>query len=351
MPSVSGGVSWVRPYLLACLLLLAACAPRLQPSGDWSGAVHAPPALLAAESWRAADGRVLPLRRWAPEMPPRAVVIALHGFNDYGNAFADPAVFWAARNGIITYAPDQRGFGAAPFTGLWPGAAVLADDLLQLTQLLRQQHPGLPVYWLGESMGGAVALAALRHLDAASRPDGVALSAPAVWGRVSMPLSYRVALGLVSYSTPWLTLTGRGLGIQASDNIPMLRRLGADPLVIKRTRADAIHGLVGLMDMAAAAPGRLGNTPPPLLILYGLRDEVIPKPPVERFVAALDGRARVALYDTGWHMLLRDLQAEKVWRDLAVWMNDTSAALPSGAETRQRPLFSNDGKIAVGGRK
>ena len=328
---------------------MAACAPRLQPSGDWSGAQHAPAAMLVAEAWRAEDGRQMPLRRWLPDAMPRAVVIALHGFNDYGNAFADPAAYWAQQAGIATYAPDQRGFGASPYTGLWPGADVLADDLLQLTRLLRQRHPGLPIYWLGESMGGAVALAALsRSQEITAGPDGVMLSAPAVWGRASMPLSYRAALTLVSYSLPWMSFTGRGLGIQASDNIPMLRRLGADPLVIKRTRADAIHGLVGLMDMAAASPGRLGKNPPPLLVLYGLRDEVIPKPPVERFVASLDtaaqdGQARVALYDTGWHMLLRDLQAAKVWRDLAVWMQDTAAALPSGAETRQRPLFAGSG--------
>lgn len=360
-------VNSLRFCLFACFLLLGvatlgACAPRLQPIGEaqssleGQGSMAAPTALLPQQSWRTEDGRVLPLRQWPAEGQPRAVVIALHGFNDYGNAFADPAAYWAKHDGIITYAPDQRGFGASPYTGLWPGADVLAGDLLQLTRLLRQRHPGLPVYWLGESMGGAVALVALGHtgherVDAADRPDGVMLSAPAVWGRASMPLSYRVALALTSYTVPWMTFSGRGLGIQASDNIPMLRRLGADPLVIKRTRADAIHGLVGLMDKAAASPGNLGDKPPPLLVLYGLRDEVIPKPPVERFVAALGGHARVALYANGWHMLLRDLEADKVWRDLAVWMKDTAAALPSGAETARRPLFVGPASAADGGKQ
>ncbi len=38
-----------------------------------------------------------------------------------------------------------------------------------------------------------------------------------------------------------------------SDNIEMLRALGKDPLVIKRTRIDALKGLVDLMSNAETA--------------------------------------------------------------------------------------------------
>src|SRR5690606_40687999 len=33
------------------------------------------------------DGYELPLEHWLPEAEPQAVVLALHGFNDYRNAF------------------------------------------------------------------------------------------------------------------------------------------------------------------------------------------------------------------------------------------------------------------------
>ena len=45
----------------------------------------------------AADGASLPLRRWLPRGEVKAVVLALHGFNDYSNAFAMPAALWAQR--------------------------------------------------------------------------------------------------------------------------------------------------------------------------------------------------------------------------------------------------------------
>jgi hypothetical protein len=41
---------------------------------------------------------------------------------------------------------------------------------------------------------------------------------------------------------------------------------------------------------------------------------------------------RVAYYKNGWHMLLRDLQAENVWVDVAAWISDHRAALPSQAD-------------------
>ena len=59
----------------------------------------------------------------------------------------------------------------------------------------------------------------------------------------------------------------------ASDNLEMLRALGADPLFIKGTRVDAIAGLVQLMDTAYAAADAL---PGPLLVLVGEHDEIVP---------------------------------------------------------------------------
>ena len=121
----------------------------------------------------------------APSLIWRAVILALHGFNDYSNAFEDPGDAWATR-GIATYAYDQRGFGAAPERGLWPGRAALAADAATASQMLRRLYPGVPLYLLGDSMGGAVAVVAMTGESGTPVPDvdGVILTAPAVWGRV-----------------------------------------------------------------------------------------------------------------------------------------------------------------------
>jgi len=324
-PDRTGRRRWAA---LCCLVLgfaAGACAPRLQITGPMTGEAH-----IDGDALVARDGARLPLRQWGPKaQKPWAVLVALHGFNDYSNAFDAAARHWA-KKGVVTYAMDQRGFGRAAHTGLWAGIDAMVADLRVLATAVRKRHPGLPLHVLGDSMGGAVAMVALaRHPGDAI--DGAVLAAPAVWGRRHLGAIKRGALWLAAHSLPWLTLTPEGLDIKASDNVAMLRKLGKDKLIIKKTRIDAIWGLVNLMDAAFAAADRIEA---PLLLLYGAKDEVIPKQPTRAVLAKVmaKGKARAAYYGDGYHMLLRDLRADAVLGDVLAWIRDHRAALPSGAE-------------------
>lgn len=334
---------------LAAALLLAGCAPD---AGSEIRFAAAPPPPAAAEAtvaphfsdgfFVAEDGVRLPLRRWLPAGGTKAVILALHGFGDYSRAFAIPAPLWATR-GIATYAFDQRGFGGAPRHGLWAGETRLGIDAIEASRILRQLYPGRPLYLLGESMGGAIAILAmtgtLRGAAAAgapppvAAPDGLVLSAPALWGRATMALVPRLALFTAARLFPDMVLTGQDLHIMASDNIPMLRALGRDPLVLKAARVDTVYGLVNLMDDALAAAPRLTT---PTLLMYGAHDEIVPRAPIADFVAQLPqgpgDRDRLAYYRRGYHMLLRDLEGAAVAIDVASWILDRAAPLPSHAD-------------------
>lgn len=320
--------------VILALSLIAGCAPRTEPAGP---AITAP--RLADDHFIAADGAKLPVRYWPSTAPERAVIIGLHGFNDYSNAFDAPAAFWSAQ-GIATYAYDQRGFGAAPHPGIWAGTDTMTMDLGSVVTTVRARHPGRPVYLVGVSMGGAVALAAV---TGAKPPavDGAVLVAPAVWGRRNLTMVSRSLLWMLSNSMPWLTLTGQGLQIKPSDNTEMLRALGRDKKVIKETRVDAIKGLVDLMDDAFAATAHINL---PVLFLYGERDEVVPKKATFDALKQIpeSSMVRTALYPNGYHMLLRDLQAGQVLKDIATWVGDPTAPLPSGAERDLRTLLAAD---------
>ncbi len=269
------------------------------------------------------DGTRLGLSHWDSPMP-KAVVVALHGMNDYSNAFAMPAPWWAAR-GISTYAYDQRGFGRSPQRGIWPGSNLMRRDLADFVDVVRLRHPNVPVFVLGESMGGAVAMTAFAS-DMPPKADGLILIAPAVWGRDTMPLVYRLVLWTSAHTFRGASFTGSGFQIMASDNIEMLRANGRDPLFIKSARTDAIFGLVSLMHEAYEAAPRLDGKP--LLYLYGGNDQVVPKRPTQAVMDGLGKQAKVTTYATGYHMLLRDLNAEPRWADVAAWIEENARRDP-----------------------
>jgi acylglycerol lipase len=313
----------VRPWPAIFLLLLAGCAPDFASSGD----ARITP-VIGDEVLVARDGAQLPLRRWEADGKPRTVIVALHGMSDYSNAFDMPGKVWA-KLGITTIAYDQRGFGRNENPGLWAGADTMRADLNDAVAAARIRYPGVPVYALGESMGGAVVLTSL----AAGNPsradasilsaDGVVLVAPAVWSRGDMPILYRTALFLGAHLLPGMILSnsaaGRVVKITPSDNIPMLIALGKDPLFQKRTRTATLYGLVDLMDEARAAPDKI-KAAPPILFLYGANDQIIPAKPTEAVIAGLGTRATVRKYEHGYHMMLRDLEGEAVDKDVADWI-------------------------------
>jgi len=285
------------------------------------------------------DAVKLPLKKWQPSpQKTKYVIIAVHGFNDYSNFFQQ-AGDYLRQHQIVSYAYDQRGFGATPNRGLWAGVDTYINDLICFTQQIKSMYPVLPLYLLGESMGAAIVMSTITH-SKKMPVEGIILAAPAVWSRQTMPWYQNALLWTLSHTTPWLSLTGKNLEIQASDNIKMLRELGQDPLVIRETRVESIYGLVNLMDRAFSSSHLISTNS---LFLYGEKDEVIPKEPTYQFLKALSKKEKfsykIALYENGYHMLLRDLQARTVWRDIEAWVNSASTPLLSGADIRAPGLL------------
>lgn len=324
----------LKKSALLLLCILTACTPMIHSPGLKNSTAHLTDNLYSTE-----DGASLPLRQWLPKTEAKAVLIALHGFNDYSNFFDTPGTYFSVQ-GIACFAYDQRGFGAAPKRGSWAGISAYTDDLRGLVHLIKQRYPHQPLYLLGESMGGAVIITAM---GAASMPevDGVILVAPALWARQTMPWYQTSLLWTLAHTFPRLALSGDGVGVKASDNIEMLRALGRDPMIIKKTRVETIYGLTNLMDAAFNGANQLsGNT----LILYGENDEIIPKKPtydfLKRFLSNDGDRKTVAFYQQGYHMLLRDLQAHIPWADILAWITPNSTKLPSGADHRARAVLN-----------
>jgi alpha-beta hydrolase superfamily lysophospholipase len=304
---------------LAGLAGLAGCgmAPPLA-----SVAPAAPPALTVA----GAEGP-LPLSRWPAAGEPVAVILGVHGFGFLGEtAFRIAGPYWAAR-GVEVYAYDQRGFGRNPDRGDWPGEDALIADLAAVARAVRALHPRLPLFVVGHSMGGGVALAAAgegRLPEAA----GIVALAPAVWGADTLPLPYRAAAWLAAGLLPEQRWSGEGVvAIRPTDNLRVLRAVAGDPLHIGHPSSRETLGLIRLMDRAIGSLPQLGQ---PVLIVAGAKDEVVPEAPIRAAWEAVRGPKTFARAEQGWHMLLHDLQAWRVFDLVLGWIAETAAAARPG---------------------
>ncbi|HYE47109.1 MAG TPA: alpha/beta fold hydrolase [Caulobacter sp.] len=328
---------------LLLVLTLTACSSMrfqepLQPPAGFTGP------RLEADRVVSFDGARLGLSTWQAEGQPWAVVVAVHGMNDYGNAFHIAGRYWASQ-GVTTYAYDQRGFGRSPKRGIWAGEDLMEEDLRTVVALARQRHPSAIIAVVGESMGGSVAVTAFAS-DRPPAADRLVLLSPGVWGWKSQPLPNKTLLWLAAnftaakvYTPPrWVTDK-----ITPTDNREELIAMGRDRLMIWGARSDALYGLVRLMGRAADA---VGEDDVPTFYLYGANDQIIPKKAALKAAKGLTPTDRSALYERGYHLLTRDRQGRVVMDDVLAFIRDPAAPLPSGAP----PIPGTEPKPAEGRR-
>ena len=311
--------------VLLAALAMASCAPHVQTAMPVPAAFSGPSIIEDGQGlgqFVVQDGARLPFRRWSPQGEPKAVVIALHGFNDHSSSWRMAGPWWAER-GIEVWAYDQRGFGGAPNKGIWTDPELSRNDLRTVTALVRAQRPDSQIAIMGESMGGALGISAFAS-DNPPQADRLILLAPAVWGWSSQ--------GGLNSAALWVG--GRLFGsrrieppafavrnIRASDNVVELVRNGRDPRFILATRIDSLHGLVSLMEEGSQG---LGYVRVPTLLAYGAHDVIVPRQAMRRALERAGTRDGfvTAYYPDGWHILNRDMAAERVFADVEAWLAD-----------------------------
>lgn len=318
-----------RSLAIGCIAHLTACsvsAPQATATAMPDKIVHASAPPATSTIFKLPSGQTLSARVWASSQP-RHIVLGVHGFNDYSKAFEPLAQHLVTELQATVYAYDQRGFGANQQPGIWPGTDALLADLRHIATQLRERYHGLPFTVVGESMGGAVVLVAASEAPGLAA-DQLILKAPAVWGANSMPWFQRLSLYTMNLVAPDMSFTGRGLpslGIRPTDDPEVSRDLSHDPLFIKATRVGSLAGVTGLMGRAQTQ-----TTLPPqrTLVLYGLRDRIIPPQPVCDWFTHLNkaaqqlGKTDVIVYPEGWHLLTRQLRTREPLHDMALWLKN-----------------------------
>ncbi|MHA2006332.1 MAG: alpha/beta fold hydrolase [Promethearchaeota archaeon] len=114
------------------------------------------------------DGIEIFVYKWEPETAPKAAVQIIHGLAEHAKRYNRVAEV-LCNEGYICYANDARGHGmtAGDLTEatLEGNAGVLGpngwngvvNDVYELSQIIKKEHPGLPLFLIGHSWGAFTA--------------------------------------------------------------------------------------------------------------------------------------------------------------------------------------------------
>jgi alpha-beta hydrolase superfamily lysophospholipase len=253
---------------------------------------------------------------WSPEEKPRALVVIVHGAAEHSDRYhhvADALV----DDGFAAYALDHRGHGRSS----GPRALIerldyAVADVDQLVVQAIEEYPETPVFMLGHSMGGTIALHyAVQHQD---RLSGLILSG--VLAATEAPASLRAAGRVLSAVTPRLGL------------IPIdARMVSRNPGVVSAYMSDSFvfHGKLPARTAAqlASAIDDLPKAVPaitvPSLILYGTEDGICP-PEGSAMVADRIGSVEttVKAYEGLYHEILNEPERDAVLADICGWIDE-----------------------------
>jgi alpha-beta hydrolase superfamily lysophospholipase/thiol-disulfide isomerase/thioredoxin len=164
-----------------------------------------------------------------PNVKPWAAMLCVHGLGLASDAYTGFGKHMAAL-GVATYAIDVRGFGS------WMRAKgheqvdfkACLSDVAGALKAIRRANPDIPVFLLGESMGGAVALQA-----AALYPDlidGLISAVPAGERFKQKRTDLKVALQILSAGPNKEFPIGKEIVNQATNNPELAERWENDPL-------------------------------------------------------------------------------------------------------------------------
>ncbi|MDQ3761096.1 MAG: lysophospholipase [Actinomycetota bacterium] len=282
-----------------------------------------------------APGRSAYWQAWLPRDRTRAVVIIVHGIHEHSARYAHVGIRLAAA-GFGVYAADYRGHGRSDGRRAnIERMAQVVDDLGSFVRFASERHPDLPVFMVGHSVGGLIALhyaTEPRGTEPGTSLAGLVVSGPAVEVMVGSALQRRLAR-VLSALVPNLGVATVDADEKISRDPEVVRAYREDPLVYHgklkaRTGAEILGTMEGL-------PARLPRLSVPLLLLHGTHDQI----------CALTGSAMVhdrasspdktlRRYQGLYHEVFNEPEREQILTDLLSWLEQhlpTSRPAPHSA--------------------
>jgi alpha-beta hydrolase superfamily lysophospholipase len=260
-------------------------------------------------------GTRLYYQRWRPEQQAKATLAVVHGFNEYSGRYGN-VVDWFVPRGYAVHAFDHRGHGRSQGQrGAIEYFAQVREDVQAFLALVRQEEPVLPLFLLGHSYGGLVALNYVLH-----QPDGlvgVIASGPLLSQPGISPIRIQ-ASKLLAKVWPDLSV---GVGLDAtalSRDKAVVEAYVNDPLVHGKGTPRTGIELMAAMDWTQAHAADLTL---PCLIVHGGADRICPTEASQRFFenVTFADKERIE-YEGYYHELFNEVGKEQVLADVEAWL-------------------------------
>ncbi|MBV9161148.1 MAG: lysophospholipase [Pseudonocardiales bacterium] len=279
-----------------------------------------------------APGRFAYWQAWLPRDPGRAVVVIVHGLHEHSARYTHVGARLAAA-GFAVYAADHRGHGRSDGRRAnIERMTLIVEDLSSFVRFAVERHPGLPVFMVGHSLGGLIALHYATE-PGATEPgatesgatesgallDGLVVSGPAVEVLAGSALQRRLAR-VLSALVPNLGVVAIDTDQKISRDPEVVRAYRTDPLVYRgkvkaRTGAEMLATMEGL-------PARLPRLSTPLLLLHGTDDRICApagSAMVHDAVSSPDKTLR--RYQGLYHEVFNEPERDQILTDLLSWLN------------------------------
>ncbi|HUF97095.1 MAG TPA: lysophospholipase [Ilumatobacter sp.] len=270
------------------------------------------------------DGLTLYRQWWLPANDATAVVMVFHGLGEHSGRYAHVAAALNAA-GYAVHAVDHRGHGKSGGKPTYVKSyGEFMSDLVLFRDLVETAHPGLPLFLLGHSMGGNLAMGhTLDHQDGLA---GLALSGPALKLGDDIKAIQVKIIGVLGKLAPGF----RPQGLDASS-------ISRDPAVVQAYRDDPLvytgkmSAGIGwaLIEQMEKFPARYVELRLPISVQHGTSDtltNIEGSCELERL--AVNAPVTSRYYDGLYHEIYNEPEQADVIGDLVAWLDSVVGAIP-----------------------
>lgn len=272
------------------------------------------------ETVTAGDGLRLFLRR-REVANAKAEVVITHGFGEHSGRYDTLALHLAAHDfSVAIY--DHRGHGLSDgLPGHVESFTEYDDDLGKVIALARARVEPRPVFLIGHSMGGLIALRfAARKGDLLA---GVVVSAPLIAVAISVPVHKMMIARVGARFSPRLRLDNEINPAHLSRDPEVGRAYAADPLVNRKVSTRWFTEATQAMQEAADWAPQIKI---PLLVMHGTEDRLASVDATKRlFEAAGSSDKEMVIYPGLYHELFNEPEKQEVFERVTDWLNKRSA--------------------------